>query len=291
VSTSLKADINKAMSDFEVRATANQSAQTATLLTKYAETETKEFEAVHTQIGELNDEMRKMQNTQELMQDSIRQLQQGLAIAESAIPQEQDIADNDEWERPLKHNLLRLGTAVEVTKEEVKATTQKWLDELNLAANAWSVHGPELGTQFTLVFSAANGLACQRAKMANGKLRSPDGVWRELHVNHAGGEERLFISRDRNGRMRLQHRMGRRMVKAIKELHPDKHAVYRERTNAVFVQSKPVAKPLAETFENKYFKWDYAQLAKVGLAKEALVTKYNEFGNMATAAASGTWCL
>ena len=91
--------------------------------------------------------------------------------------------------------------------------------------------------------------------------------------------------------MRLQHRMGRRMVKAIRELHPDKHAVYRERTNAVFCQSKPVAKPVAETFENKYFKWDYAQLAKVGLAKEALVTKYEEFENLATAASSGTWSL
>jgi len=291
ISTSLKADINKAMCEFESRATANLSAQTATLLSKYDKVQASKFEAIRSEIDELNNEMRKLREDKTVMQDSIRQLQRGLAIAEQAIPQEQDLANNDEWDRPLQHNLLRLGTAVEVSKKEVMETVTNWLSELNFAADAWSVLGPELGTQFTLTFSGATGLACQRAKLANKKLRSPDGVWRRLHVTHEGGEEDLFISRDRNGRMRAQHRMGRRMVKAIRELHPNKHAVYREGANAVFVQSKPVAKPLAETYENKLFKWDYAQLDKVGLVKEALLQKYTEIGNSAASANNGTWSI
>ena len=116
------------------------------------------------------------------------------------------------------------------------------------------------------------------------------GTWKRLEVVHGEQRDALFVSKDKNGHMRALGTMGRRMVKAMRSLYTDRKIFFRERAVQIFVDSKPVCKPEAASFEDKRFFRELTNMAAFNMQKAECLAKYEEILNdIASSRATPSW--
>jgi hypothetical protein len=290
ITADLKDEVEKSMRAFEERTSSSFTARTATLLTKYDEAQTQKFNALHSNLAEIQARCDKSERDNAELWKTVRQLQDAMAMArDSAMAQ--DVLDNDEFDRPVQLDTLRVGTAIPVSREALLEATKSWLAELKLSDEMWTLTGPTTGKQFSLRFLGLPVVAARWAKKANTCLKQSDGTWKDILVeDENGGTTNLFIGEDRNPKMLVQDRLGRRIASAVRELHPKMHIFYRKRDSTVFIQSKPVIRPVADSREEFRFLWDHAQVDRIGLVKQTIMDKLHELENNATSSnPQATW--
>jgi hypothetical protein len=278
------------MRAFEERTSSSFTARTASLLTKYDEAQTQKFNALHSDLSELQSRCDKSERDNAELWKTVRLLQDAMALArDSALSQ--DILDNDEFDRPLQLDTLRVGTATPVTKEALLEATKTWMADLKLSDEMWTLNGPTTGKQFSLRFLGLPVVAARWAKKANTSLKQNDGTWKDILVEDGnGGTTKLFIGEDRNPKMLVQDRLGRRIAAAVRDLHPKMHVFYRKRDSTVFIESKPVIRPVADSREDFRFLWDHAQVDRIGLVKATIMEKLHELDTNANSShPQATW--
>ena len=134
--------------------------------------------------------------------------------------------EDPSYSRPPNRTILRLGTKAHNATDKVRDTCKGWL-ESTVAANLWSVSGPDVGTDWTLSFLATPTAAATYASKARASLKLGRGNWRQLvAVDTSGQDGQLFVGEDVPPKVARTQTATKRLVEIFKAEHSTKKISY-----------------------------------------------------------------
>jgi hypothetical protein len=120
--------------------------------------------------------------------------------------------------------------------------TADWLRDSGLQQSDFDIMGPALGRAWRVEFTGADGLGTRRARKASQALRRADGSWLDLHARGPTGDVRLYIAEDKSMRQVRVEQAGKKLLGAIKQVHPGMPSMLLRREGAVAIAWKPICK-------------------------------------------------
>ena len=160
--------------------------------------------------------------------DSLQRVEEGQSAIAQQVEQDVDrrLVDDPSYARPPNRTILRLGTQENTKITAVRDVCKTWL-ESTVAANLWSISGPDVGTDWTLSFLATPSAATTYASKARSPLIIGRGQWRKIWVTAESGEEgQLYISEDLLPKVARAQTATKRLVEIFKSKHADKRIAY-----------------------------------------------------------------
>ena len=204
-------------------------------LRQYDESVQRRFSHVESDVTAVQKRLEASEKDNEKLWDAVGHLQRSMAIAETAVPHKEDFSD-ESFNRKVDATILRISSKAILAKSAVQSCIASWLGEADLDTSQYELQGLDSSKKFVLQFKANAGTAKSRASKAFGLLRGSDGKWKDFSVSKpSGGEERLFISRDKNGAQVKRELDTRRLAGAWRAVCTDRPDFHVNKSEASFL--------------------------------------------------------
>lgn len=142
-----------------------------------------------------------------------------------------------------------------------------------IADNQWELTGQRaVGNRFAERLVGEPRAAARRAALMLAALRSADGQWQDLESEAAdGGMARLYLSEDKNGRQLRGEAELRRLVRALRQMYPERQFFGNKAKLIVSSDWRSLAKvEVGECSEPVVTKWNQLYVEEIGLDKAAV---------------------
>jgi hypothetical protein len=132
-------------------------------------------------------------------------------------------------------------------------------------------------------FIGSDGLGTRRARKASQLLRRADGTWLDLHARGPTGDVRLYITEDKSSRQVRVEQAGKKLLGAIKQVHPAMPSMLLRREGAVAIAWKPICKVDFSSAEaNAIILWNNTAATAAGIDRAQVIAAF-EAANGSTA--------
>ena len=172
------------------------------------------------------------QNDHIHMRGQIEQLQKAVALAERQTVDKSIFAE-ERFDREVDPTIIKVNTEELISKTSLIQAISGWIEE-TAPMQSVDIKGPdsEPSDRFIIQFKGAAGLAAQRVSKALGSLKRADGSWTDLHAKAPGDGNRLvrvYVGRDKNPKQTTTERGCKKLLLALKTVHPgiNAHALKR----------------------------------------------------------------
>ncbi len=235
----------------------------------------KRFEGVAVEIAAVKDAQTKTDLDQKKMWERIGALQAALEVCEKDTNLKQQ--PTDDFDRQIDATIIRIHSQELVTLEEIKKTVESWAAEVAVSDFTTTVTGGAASPaqRFTVSLGGVPATAAKRATKLLGTLRKSDGTWRRMQCASPNGRQvDLFIGPDKSPKQVRTEILGKQLVQAIKETHPQLpiHLLRRDgvvKTNwTSFVKVEPSSHDVA------VLRWDERVVAEKGIRKEDIAEAF-----------------
>lgn len=172
---------------------------------------------------------------------------------------------------------------------------ERWLGEVNIEPQQWTLTGPNLGTHFSVFIKGDPLLSARLTKKARMSL-CVGGVWKKLRVptplstKEEPKEAELVIRADESPQKGAERWLGNRVAQVLREQLPSRNFYFDHRANRVKCGSVEVAEMVCESRESQRPKWRTESLAELGIDKAAALQALAQaISGPSGAASSSTW--
>jgi hypothetical protein len=218
------------------------------------------------------------------MKRDLEQLQAALAVAENVANSASQVIREDAWDRDPDLTILRANTSENVSHASALAAIETWLLEADIKQDMFELSGDPNGIarNFTIRFAGTPVLAARRARKALAARRTPEGAWKpNPNVRSPLGRQlELYISPDKSPKQLKTEQGSRKLIRAFKATHPQKHTHVDKRTGVVSVDWVPCAKVVANSSSDDPYtiQWNVAALEQSQVDKSRVMDAFNSSG-------------
>ena len=201
------------------------------------------------------------------------------------LPPSQVETQSDSWSRTPDPTIIKIST--EERKKISKSSAQAAMEELaNIAGvppTCFSVEGGDLANFYTAKFEGIKCVAAAAVTKMLKPYKTPEGNFRNFTGKDVDeGDVKLFINPDKNGKLQKTEGATRRLVKCIRDKHPDLNLFGRRSEGAVSCSFKKLAQ-LKVTRDEVSVEWNPKTVQLFGVEKDSISKSFMEEENI-------QWC-
>ena len=245
-------------------------------LRQYDESVQRRFSHVESDVTAVQKRLEASEKDNEKLWDAVGHLQRSMAIAETAVPHKEDFSD-ESFNRKVDATILRISSKAILAKSAVQSCIASWLGEADLDTSQYELQRLDSSKKFVLQFKANAGTAKSRASKAFVLLRGSDGKWKDFSVSKpSGGEERLFISRDKNGAQVKRELDTRRLAGAWRAVCTDRPDFHVNKSEGVIsINWVPVVRVDPQAGDDpSHLRWNSKWISENTINHEAVAAEY-----------------
>jgi hypothetical protein len=244
--------------------------------------------AVEARVLCLEETVRTQGEALDSIRTSLAQCRKTVGDMESAVTP--TYVENLDFDRELNYTILRLNTAVHVSRVDVGEVVEGLCQEAGFPTDQAEIISDASDKNFVLQLLGDPALAAKRVNKLQGLLRpaSRGGQWRELRVPAPDGSQTtLYIGMDKNPRMVQLERHQKLLAKLLRERFKLQVEV-NKRESTLTTNFVPLARLQAPRRGETTIQWNLVAVGEAGLDRAAVVEAFKSLCASASSSASST---